>query len=165
MPYRVQCSCHDMQLPCLMKYCLPCLLSCMLPCSMKILFCHACSGAFSLLNEVQLPCLMHCASIGACWHANANVNWKKCYIGDTYAEMQLPCLIKCICHVCWNAIAMFTQLYMPCLNKRAVAMFYAMCFHWGMLVWKMTMSSWKCTTIAMSSVLHLPCLVCCICHV
>ena len=58
-------------------------------------------------------------------------------------------------------------------NKNAVAMFYAMCFHWGMLVWKNDDVQLKmyynchvqCAPVAMSSVLHLPCLVYCICHV
>ena len=146
-----------MQLPCLMKYCLPCLLRCSCHVKMKILFWHTCSGAFPLLNEVQLPCFMRCASIGACWHANANVkNAKKMLYWR---------------HICWNAVAMFNEMHLPfflkcnwhvysavyaMFNKNAVAMFYAMSYHWGMLVWK-----WR---YPVENVLQLPCLVCSSCQ-
>ena len=119
--------------------------------------CHACSDAFSMFNEVQLPCLMHYTSIGACWYANANVNWKMLYCQ----------------RICWNAFAMFTEMQLPCLLKMQLLCLLKCRCHVLCTVLplgenigvEMTMASWKCSTVAMFSVLQLPCLMYCSCHV
>ena len=127
------------------------------------------------------------------------LKWKFCF--GILARVHFPCWMKCSCHVlcavlplehvgmqmpmsknakkmlywrhiCWNAVAMFSEMHLPfffkcnwhvysavdaMFNKNAVAMFYAMCFHWGMLVWK-----WR---YPVENVLQLPCLLYCNCHV
>ena len=97
---------------------------------------------------------------------------KKCYIGDTYAEMQLPCLMKCICPFFWNAIDMFTQLYMPCLIKMQLPCFMqcasigeCWCGNDDIQLKMYCNCHVCCTAIAMYVVMHLPCVVYCICHV
>ena len=147
-----------------MKYCCAMLTQLQLPCSMEILF--------AMLTRMQFPCsmkcschvLMHCTSIG---HVGMQMpmSIKKCYVVAISTEMQLPCLLKCNCHVCWKCNCHVYSTVYAMFNKNAVAMFYAMCFHWGNIGVEMTMANWKCSTVAMSSVLQLPCLLYCSCHV
>ena len=120
-----------------------------LPCSMKILFTMLTRIHFPCSNEVQMPCLMNCTSIGACWYANANINWKMLYCQ----------------RICWNAIAMFTEMQLPCLLKMQLLCLLKCRCHvlcnvlplGEILVWK-----WR---WPVENVVQLPCLVYCSCHV
>ena len=71
---------------------------------------HACLDAFSMFNGMKLPCVMNCTSLG---HVGMQMpmSTEKWYIVNTYAEMQLPCLLKnATVMFVENEIAMFTQL-------------------------------------------------------
>ena len=61
-----------------------------LPCSVNHCFCHAYSAAVAMFNEMQLPCLMHCTSIG---HVGMEMPM------PIENVMQFPCSMKCSCHV------------------------------------------------------------------